>query len=134
MNDTDDLSTAQHGATKDLLVFDSGGRGDTTQTFIDIATVPATCHPVNDCTTKIHWLTNNAGTGRRNANPQWSPNGSSLVFTNRASAAEPNADIWTAHYPMSAPRQISTSPNFDYRPTWGGCDPPHQGTREFNCR
>lgn len=113
-----DLSSARHGPTKDLLVFDSG-RGDTTNTFLDIGTVPTTCRSLSDCTSKIRWLTDNGATGRRNANPQWSPDGASLVFTDRASSAESNAEIWTMRYPESARRKISTSPNFDYRPTWG---------------
>ena len=113
-----DLSSARHGPTKDLLVFDSA-RGDTTNTFLDIGTVPTTCRSPSDCTSKIRWLTDNAATGRRNANPQWSPDGTSLVFTDRASAAETNAEIWTMRYPESTRRKISTSPNFDYRPAWG---------------
>jgi Tol biopolymer transport system component len=117
--DINDLSTANHGSTKDLLVFDSGGRGDPTKTFLDLGTVPATCRSLSDCTSKIRWLTDNAATGRRNGNPQWSPDGTSLVFTDRASGAEPNAEIWTMRYPESTRRKISTSPNFDYRPTWG---------------
>jgi len=113
-----DLSSARHGLTKDLLVFESG-RGDNTNTFLDLGTVPATCRSLSDCTSKIRWLTDNAATGRRNANPQWSPRGTSLVFTDRASAAENNAEIWTMRYPESKRRKISTSPNFDYRPAWG---------------
>ena len=121
--DINDLSTARHGPTKDLLVFDSGGRGDPAKTFIDIGTVPTTCRSLSDCTSKIRWLTDNAATGRRNGNPQWSPDGTSLVFTLRANAAESNAEIWTMRYPASTRHKISTSPNFDYRPTWGAaCD------------
>jgi hypothetical protein len=117
--DVFDLSTASRGRTKDLIVFESYGRGDPDATFVDIATVPATCRSLEVCTAKIHWLTDNGATGRRNANPQWSPDGSSLVFTNRSSIDEPNADIWTMRYGGSKRRQISTSPNFDYRPAWG---------------
>ncbi len=117
--DINDLSTARQGPTKDLLVFDAGGRGDTTKSFVDLGTVPATCRSLSDCTAKIRWLTDNASSGRRNGNPQWSPDGTSLVFTDRASAAETNAEIWTMRYPESTRRRISTSPNFDYRPTWG---------------
>jgi Tol biopolymer transport system component len=114
-----DLSTAASGPTKDLIVFESYGRGDFDATFADIATVPATCRSLAVCTARIHWITDNGATGRRNANPQWSPDGSSLVFTDRASIDEPNAQIWTMRYPTGVRRLISTSPNFDYRPTWG---------------
>ena len=117
--DAYDLSTARYGPTKDLLVFESGGRGDLTKTFLDLGTVPATCRSLSDCRSKIRWLTDNAATGRRNGNPQWSPDGTSLVFTDRASGAEPNVEIWTMRYAKSARRMISTSPNFDYRPAWG---------------
>jgi dipeptidyl aminopeptidase/acylaminoacyl peptidase len=117
--DVYDLSTAQRGPTKDLLIFDSGGRGDPTKPFIDLGTVPATCRSLADCTSKIRWLTDNGATGRRNGNPQWSPDGTSLVFTDRASIAENNVEIWTMRYPESTRRKISTSSNFDYRPTWG---------------
>jgi dipeptidyl aminopeptidase/acylaminoacyl peptidase len=117
--DVFDLSTARKGRTKDLVVFESYGRGTSEETFVDIATVPATCRSLHACTAKLRWLTNNAATGRRNANPQWSPNGRNLVFTNRASFSDQNADIFRARYPLAHRRQISTSPAFDYRPAWG---------------
>lgn len=118
-----DLSTAQRGPTKDLLVFESFGRGDPDKTFVDIGTVPTTCGSLEDCTSKIVWLTDNAATGRRNANPQWSPDGSSLVFTDRANVDDRDSEIWTMRYLGSQRRNVSTSPDFDFRPTWGvRCD------------
>lgn len=114
-----DLSTARHGPTKDLLVFESFGRGDPDQTFADIATVPTTCTSVSDCTSKTVWLTDNAPTGRRNANPNWSPDGSSIVFTDRAGIDINDAEIWTMRYLGTHRQRISDSPDFDYRPTWG---------------
>jgi Tol biopolymer transport system component len=117
--DVYDLSTARRGPTKDLLVFESFGRGDADKTFVDIATVPATCSSLADCTSKIVWLTDNAATGRRNANPQWSPDGSSLVFTDRPSIDVSDAEIWTMRYLGTQRRKISNSPDFDFRPTWG---------------
>lgn len=117
--DVNDLSTARHGPTKDLLVFESFGRGDLDKTFVDIATVPATCGSLNDCASKIVWLTDNAATGRRNANPNWSPDGSSIVFTDRASIDINDAEIWTMRYLGTQRQRISNSPDFDFRPTWG---------------
>jgi Tol biopolymer transport system component len=114
-----DLSTARRGPAKDLIVFDSPGRGNPDASFVDIATVPATCTSLADCTSKIHWITDNNATGRRTAKPQWSPDGSSLVFTERSSVTDQNPDIWTMRYPRSARRQISTSPYFDVDPAWG---------------
>jgi len=117
--DVNDLSTARRGPTKDLLVFESFGRGASESTFVDIATVPTTCGSLADCTSKIVWLTDNAATGRRNANPQWSPDGSSIVFTDRASIDVNDAEIWTMRYLGTQRRKISNSPDFDFRPTWG---------------
>ena len=118
--DVNDLSTAGHGPSKDLLVFESYGRGDPDKTFVDIATVPATCRSLAACTRQIHWLTDNRATGRRNANPQWSPDGKALVFTDRASVDVEDAQIWTQPYPRGPRHLVSvSSPNFDYRPTWG---------------
>jgi Tol biopolymer transport system component len=114
-----DLSTARRGPTKDLLVFESYGRGDPDKTFVDIATVPTTCGSLAECTSKIIWLTDNAATGRRNGNPQWSPDGSSLVFTDRASIDIKDVEIWTIRYLGTQRRKISNSPDFDFRPTWG---------------
>lgn len=121
-----DLSTARRGPTADLIVFESYGRGDPTATFADIATVPTTCAPLSDCTSKIRWLTDNGATGRRNANPQWSTDATSLVFTDRPSIDDQNAEIWTMNYLGTARLKISTSVNFDFRPTWGRSHPDRQ--------
>ena len=117
--EVNDLSTAEHGPTKDLMVFESFGRGDPAATFGDLATVPTTCTSLADCTARIHWLTDNGATGRRNANPQWSPDGRSIVFTDRPSIDVEDANIFTMRWNGTQRRQISTSPEFDYRPTWG---------------
>lgn len=117
--DVNDLSTARRGASRDLLVFESFGRGDPNKTFVDIATVPSTCGSLADCAAKTVWLTDNAATGRRNANPNWSPDGSSIVFTDRASVNINDAEIWTMRYLGTQRRKISNSPDFDFRPTWG---------------
>jgi len=114
-----DLSTAQQGPTRDLIVFESFGRGDPDATFADLATVPATCGSLTECATRIDWLTDNGATGRRNANPQWSPDGSSMVFTDRPSIDDQNAEIWTMRFGGDLRLKISTSPGFDYRPAWG---------------
>lgn len=71
------------------------------------------------CTKQITWLTDNADSGRRNANPEWSPDGSSIVFTDRPSIDDQNAEIWTMRYGGTDRNKISTSTNFDYRPAWG---------------
>ena len=65
------------------------------------------------------WLTDNAATGRRNANPNWSPDGSSIVFTDRDSIDVSDAEIWTMRYLGTQRQRISNSPDFDFRPTSG---------------
>jgi hypothetical protein len=117
--EVEDLSTARRGRTKDLLVFESFGRGDPNATFVDIATVRATCRSLAVCTDRIHWLTDNAASGRRNANPQWSPGGRRLVFTDRASIDVENAEIWTTRFGSGRRHRVTHSPAFDYRPAWG---------------
>ena len=117
--EVNDLSTAENGPTKDLVVFESFGRGDPVATFGDLATVPTTCTSLADCTARIRWLTDNGATGRRNANPQWSPDGRSIVFTDRPSIDVEDANIFTMRWNGTHRQQISTSLEFDYRPTWG---------------
>jgi WD40-like Beta Propeller Repeat len=117
--EVEDLSTARRGPTKNLLVFESFGRGDPDATFVDLATVPATCRSRAACAHRIQWLTDNATSGRRNANPQWSPKGRRLVFTDRASIDVENAEIWTMQLASGRRHRVSFSPAFDYRPTWG---------------
>ena len=116
-----DLSTARRGPTKDLIVFQSTGRGDPDQTFVDTGFVPATCTSLADCTSKIVWMTDNGATGRRTSNPQWSPDSSSLVFADRSSIDDPNAEVWTMRFggTESDRSNISNSTNFDFRPAWG---------------
>ena len=116
-----DLSTTRHGPTHDLIAFQTLGRGDPNATFADIGFVPATCASLADCTAKIVWMTDNGATGRRTSNPQWSPDGSSLVFADRSSINEPNVEVWTMRFGgiEAERRNISNAVNFDFRPAWG---------------
>jgi hypothetical protein len=117
-----DLSHATSGPTEGLVLFESYGRGDPDATFVDLGTVPWLCNGVKQCRKKIDWLTNNKASGRRNANPHWSPDGRDYVFTDRASIDTEDVQIWTTEYGTDEPgqsREISTSKRFDYRPDWG---------------
>jgi hypothetical protein len=114
-----DLSTAASGPTEDLLLFEAYGRGDPDATFVDLGTVPVGCNGVKQCRKKIVWLTDNEASGRRNANPHWSPDGLDYVFTDRANIDTEDVQIWTTRYGTDERREISTSKRFDYRPDWG---------------
>ena len=113
---------ATSGPTEDLILFEAYGRGDPDATFVDLGTVPVGCNGVKQCRKKIVWLTDNEASGRRNANPHWSPDGRDYVFTDRANIDTEDVQIWTARFGTDEPnqfREISTSPRFDYRPDWG---------------
>jgi len=117
-----DLSHATSGPTKGLVLFEAYGRGDPDATFVDLGTVPWLCNGVKQCRKKIDWLTNNKASGRRNANPHWSPDGGDYVFTDRENIDTEDVQIWTTEYGTDEPgqsREISTSKRFDYRPDWG---------------
>jgi hypothetical protein len=117
-----DLSRATSGPTQGLVLFEAYGRGDPDATFVDLGTVPWLCNGVKQCRKKIDWLTNNKASGRRNANPHWSPDGRDYVFTDRESIDTEDVQIWTTEYGTDEPsqnREISTSQRFDYRPDWG---------------
>jgi hypothetical protein len=117
--EVNDVSTAAGGPTKDLVLFEAYGRGDPDATFVDLGTVPATCPSPAACRKALVWLTDNGASGRRNANPHWSPAGRDYVFTDRTSIDTEDVQIWTATYGSGARREVSTSPRFDYRPDWG---------------
>ena len=104
-----DLSTATSGPTEDLILFEAYGRGDPDATFVDLGTVPVGCNGVKQCRKKIVWLTDNKASGRRNANPHWSPDGRDYVFTERASIDTEDVQIWTARFGTDERREISTS-------------------------
>ncbi len=114
-----DVSTAAGGPAKDMVVFEAYGRGDPNATFVDLGTVPATCGTPQACRKAIVWLTDNAASGRRNANPHWSPDGRNLVFTDRENIDTEDVNIWTMRFGSEERRQISDTPRFDYRPDWG---------------
>ena len=113
------MSLAISGPTRDLVVFEAYGRGDPDATFVDLGTVPATCGSPKACRKAMMWLTDNAASGRRNANPHWSPDGRNLVFTDRENIDTEDVEIWTMRYQSGQRRKISHSPRFDYRPDWG---------------
>jgi Tol biopolymer transport system component len=120
--DLADVSPARSGPTKGLVVFETFGTGPPEGSQPDIATVPADCHPLADCTRRIHYVTRNSGTGpAASFNPSWSPDGKRIAFTQFVARDEepPLGDIWTVRPTGRDLQQVSTSPRFEFRPDWG---------------
>ena len=121
------VSPAASGPTKDLVVFETYGQGPPDGFAQAVATVPATCGSLSDCTRRIRTLTNprpqSATVFTENFNPAWSPNGRDLVyvhFTYVTDASTAQGDIWTMRYDGSHKSRLSQSQYFNYRPAWGG--------------
>jgi len=117
--EANDLSLAKSGPTRDLVIFESNGRGDPDATFVDIGTFPILCNRPKQCAKQIVWLTDNKASGKRAANPQWSPDGLDYVFNLRKSATSKESDIWTANFATGERRLLTSPTRFDYRPDWG---------------
>jgi Tol biopolymer transport system component len=121
--DTQDLSLATHGPTKNLVAFETYGHGGPPRgKSQNIATVPATCAPVSECRKQISYVTHHRGGKGQSFNPSWSPNGREIAYV-RFVEGDRNTpfvgDIWTTRPDGSHRRAVSTSPLFEYRPDWG---------------
>jgi Tol biopolymer transport system component len=121
--DTADLSLATHGPTKDLVAFETFGHGAPEGAQSDVATVPATCGSLADCTSKIRYVTHNGAGPATSFNPSWSPDGTRIAFTNVLPPPNPESpaisDIWTVRPSGGDRRRVSRSPRFEFRPDWG---------------
>ena len=62
--DVPGISPVDNGPTRDLVVFETFGHGANPPETQKIATVPATCTSVTDCTNKISYTTPNATLSR----------------------------------------------------------------------
>jgi Tol biopolymer transport system component len=112
-----DLSVARRGPTKDLVVFETFGHGPQ-----DVATVPATCTTLDDCSSKIVYVTHNGAGPAESFNPSWSPDGRRIAYVEFRPETETSplsCDIWTIRPDGTGRRQVSTSPRCDFRPDWG---------------
>jgi Tol biopolymer transport system component len=119
--DVPDLSLAAHGPTKDLVVFETFGQGAPKGSEQDIATIPATCHPLAVCIGEIRYVTRNGAGPGESFNPSWSPGGSRIAFTSALflPGKPPAGDIWTIRPDGRGRQQVSRSARFEFRPAWG---------------
>jgi Tol biopolymer transport system component len=119
--DVPDLSLAAHGPTKDLVVFETFGQGAPKGSEQDIATVPATCHPLAACIREIRYVTHNGAGPRESFNPSWSPGGKRIAYTSALflPGKPPAGDIWTVRPDGHGQQQVSRSARFEFRPAWG---------------
>ena len=119
--DVPDLSLAAHGPTKDLVVFETFGQGAPKGSEQDIATVPATCHPLAACIGEIRYVTRNGAGPGESFNSSWSPGGRRIAFTSALilPGKQPAGDIWTIRPDGRGRQQVSRSARFEFRPAWG---------------
>jgi hypothetical protein len=119
--DVPDLSLATHGATRNLVVFETFGSGPPKGSNQNIATVPATCHPLAACVREIRYVTHNGAGPHASFNPSWSPDGQRIAFTQALfrTGKPPMGDIWTIRPDGRDQSKVSRSPRFDFRPDWG---------------
>jgi len=119
--DLPDLSPATSGPTKDLVVFETFGHGAEPPETQKVATVPATCTSMPDCTSKITLVTPNVTLPDQAFNPAWSPDGTRIVycaFRDNGPDQAPLAVITTIDADGSNSQSVSNPNLFGFRPDW----------------
>ena len=119
-----DVSPATSGPTRDLVTFETYGHG-WTDVPSRVATVPATCSSVADCTSKIRIVTTDVQLPNAAFNPTWSPDGRRIAycsFIDNGPDIAPLGIITTVRPDGSDPRQVTDGTFFAYRPDWAAQD------------
>lgn len=120
--DLADVSPARYGPTKNLVVFETYGHGvsETATVGPAVATLPASCQSVADCTSKTRYLTSPTALPEQNFNPTFSPDGRQIAWVRFVPAENSiTGDIWKMRWDGSHKRPISLDPRFEFRPAWG---------------
>ena len=88
----------------------------------DIATVPATCHPLAACIREIRYVTHNGAGPHTSFNPSWSPDGQRIAFTQALfrDGKPPVGDIWTVR-PCVVPHRRKQPLAHGGWPGWPPC-------------
>jgi Tol biopolymer transport system component len=117
--DTQDVSPAISGPTKDLVVFETYGHKPPPPGHVSaVATVRATCGGDHH----IRYVTSPTREPIWHFNPAWSPEGQHLVFVRFKSVdGDPivHGDLETSRWDGSDRHRIVQGPLFDFRPDWG---------------
>jgi hypothetical protein len=117
--DLPNASPARFGPTKALVAFETAGVEGSVASRV--ATVPAACGSLADCTRRIHYLTSADSLPDEHFNPAWSAGGRRIVSVHY-SYTDPGpavGDIESMRFDGTDRRTVSSDPRFEFRPTAG---------------
>lgn len=112
-------SPATTGPTKDLVTFETEGVQGSVASRV--ATVPATCGSLADCTGRLRYLTPATSLPDEHFNPAWSADGRRILSVH-FSYVDPGpavGDIESMRFDGTDRRSVSTDPRFEFRPIAG---------------
>jgi len=124
--DVYDVSPATKGPTAGLLVFETFGHGSPDGVTAAVGTVDAYCATLKACVARTRILTPTVldeMDPRANFNPTWSDNGRSITYTRvrwgTESDPSTDAEIATMTWNGLRSHDLTSDPDFDFRPDWG---------------